>query len=76
MLACKGTNKQFSDNHQRRFILALVYHNVLFLCISFRFHLYMIENIPFEKGGNLSFLYTNILNTFFLPVGRHYPAVR
>ena len=36
--------------------------NGLLLCIFFHFHVYMIENVPFEKGELIIFL--NVLNIF------------
>ena len=57
--------------HQKSCLFALAYHDVLLLCTFFHFHVYRIEKhtVPFEKGGNLPFLHTDILNIFFLPIG-------
>ena len=63
------TNTQCLDNnHPKRSILPLVHRNVLFLCIFSHFHTYGMENIPFEKGGNLPCFYIDFLDIFFFTV--------
>ena len=64
----QDTNKQFLDNHQKNTILALANHNVLFLCILFHFHVYMIENVLFEKGELAIFLQRRSIHSL-LPTG-------
>ena len=59
----KDTSKQFLDHHQKNSIFVLAYLDDLLLCIFSHFHVYMIENIPFEKG-ELTIFYIDILNFF------------
>ena len=66
-------SKQFLDNHPKSSILALANHNVLFLCIFFHFHVYRIENIPFEKGDTCHF-FTEVFYTFFFTIGCRTPS--
>ena len=57
------------DNHQNQksSILALAHHD------AFHFHVYMMENVPFEQGETCH-CFTKIFHFFFfffLPIGRH-----
>ena len=48
-------NKQILDNPQMSSVFALAYHDALLLFIFSHFHVYMIENKPFEKGETYHF---------------------
>ena len=50
-----GCHKAIFKESIKSSILALAYHDALLLCIFFHFHVYMIENIPFEKGETCHF---------------------
>ena len=64
----------FLDDHQNSSSLALAYHNVLFLCIFFHFHVYMIENIPFEKGKTCHFFLHRCSKHFLLLISCQSPS--
>ena len=69
-------------------IFASAYHDALLLCIFLHFHVYMIENIPLEKGQLTIFFFflhrhsklffffflQRHCKTFFFPIGRQSPG--
>ena len=68
----ENDEKKILNNIQKSSILALAYYNVLFLCIFFHSHVYMMENIPSEKAETCRFL--TFFFFFFVLIGHQSPG--